>query len=182
MQDTCVILSCVDCPALQYFTRYLINGKILEKKLLSTKYVVRVSPQNFPETFFILRRNERDMVKMYVGLPVKSPLLLSVFNWTWIFSNRYSKNTQKSNLKKIRPVGAELFLCGRADGRADGRKDGWTGMQKLIVVCRNFAKAPRNWKPVLRYGYDQSLTPGKPAGRDVGRAFPLKALASFQSG
>jgi hypothetical protein len=34
------------------------------------------------------------------------------------FLHRFSKNTQSSNLIKIRPVGAELF---RADGQTDGQ-------------------------------------------------------------
>jgi hypothetical protein len=39
------------------------------------------------------------------------------------FLDSVSKNTQMSNLMKIRPVGAELF---HADGRTDGRTDGNT--------------------------------------------------------
>ena len=42
---------------------------------------------------------------------------------------------------KIRLVGAELF---HADRRTDGRTDGRTDMMILIVVFRNFAKAPKN--------------------------------------
>ena len=38
---------------------------------------------------------------------------------------------------KISPVGAALF-------RADGWKDGQTDMTKVIVACRNSAKAPEN--------------------------------------
>jgi len=41
---------------------------------------------------------------------------------------------------KIRPVGAELF---HADGQTDRWKDGQTGVTKLIVSFRNFAKAPK---------------------------------------
>jgi hypothetical protein len=40
---------------------------------------------------------------------------------------------------KIRPLGAEFFY---ADEQLDGRTD--TDMTKLIVVFRNFAKAPNN--------------------------------------
>jgi hypothetical protein len=49
------------------------------------------------------------------------------------FQGIFSKNTQISNFMKIRPVGAELF-------HADRR----TGMTKLIVAFRNFAKVPKN--------------------------------------
>jgi hypothetical protein len=45
------------------------------------------------------------------------------------------KNTQISNLMKIRPVGAELL---HTDGRTD--------MTKQIVAFRNFANAPKNSK------------------------------------
>jgi len=42
------------------------------------------------------------------------------------------ENTQISNFKKIRPVGAEAF---HADGQTD--------MTKLVVTFRNFSKAPK---------------------------------------
>ena len=51
--------------------------------------------------------------------------------------DRFSKNLQISNLIKIRPVESELF-------QADGRTDKHTDMTNLIVVNRNFAKAPKN--------------------------------------
>jgi len=41
---------------------------------------------------------------------------------------------------KIRPLGAELL---HADGRTDGRTDRQTDMTNVIVIYRNFAKAPR---------------------------------------
>ena len=50
----------------------------------------------------------------------------------------FPKNTQVSNLMKIRPVGAELF---HADGRTD--------ITKLIVASRNFANAPKMWSIVF---------------------------------
>jgi len=54
---------------------------------------------------------------MYIGLHVKYPLFLSDFIES--FLDRFSENTQISNLMKIRQVVAELF---HADGRA-GRHD-----------------------------------------------------------
>jgi len=44
--------------------------------------VLLFSLQILSETFLILRRTERDMIKMYIGLHVKCPVLLSDFNET----------------------------------------------------------------------------------------------------
>jgi hypothetical protein len=49
------------------------------------------SLQILSETFLILRRNERDISCMYIGLHVKYPLLLLDFNETWIFSIDFRK-------------------------------------------------------------------------------------------
>ena len=57
--------------------------------------------------------------------------ILVRLTWNLNFPDRFSKNSQISNLMKIRHVGAELF---HADRRTDGRTD----MTKLIVVFRNF--------------------------------------------
>jgi hypothetical protein len=54
---------------------------------------------------------------------------------TWIFLDRFSKNTEISNFVKIRPVGAELFHVKR---RTDRRRD-----IKPIVAFRNFSKATK---------------------------------------
>ena len=43
------------------------------------------------ETFLILRRNERDMIKMHIGLHVKYPLFLSEYNQTSIFETHFRK-------------------------------------------------------------------------------------------
>jgi hypothetical protein len=49
---------------------------------------------------------------------------------------------------KIRPKEALLF---HADGRTYGWTDGHTGITKLIVAFRSFAKAPKTGKLVLLY-------------------------------
>jgi len=55
MQRACAILSSLACPVLNFFfSNYLINGTIFEKKLLNTKCVFRFSLQRLPETFLIL--------------------------------------------------------------------------------------------------------------------------------
>jgi hypothetical protein len=93
------------------------------------------SLQLLSETFLILGRNERDMIKKYISFHVKYPPFLSDFNETWYLW----ESTQISNFMKIRPVGAELFHA-----------DGWTDMKKLIVAFRNFANAPKMSNKVLQ--------------------------------
>jgi hypothetical protein len=56
------------------------------------------------------------------------------------FLDRFSENTHTSNFMKIRPLRANCFM--RTDEQMDRTIDGQTVMKKLIVVYRNFAKAP----------------------------------------
>jgi len=67
---------------------------------------------------------------MPTDLHVKCPLFLSELNKTWNFLDIFSKNTQISNVVKIRPVGANFFF--HADGQTD--------MKKVVVDFSNFAK------------------------------------------
>jgi len=50
------------------------------------------------------------------------------------FLDRFSKNTQISNVLKIHAAGVELCHV-----------DGQTDMAKLIIALRKFAKAPKTW-------------------------------------
>jgi hypothetical protein len=53
------------------------------------------------------------------GWPCKVSVILVRCNETWIFFDRFSKNTQVPNFMKNRPVGAELFHEGwRAGGQS----------------------------------------------------------------
>jgi len=77
MQCACAILSSVVCPALQkFFPNYLINGTILEKKSLNIKCVFRIFLKLLSETFFILRRTERDMIKNIYRSSCKVPVIV----------------------------------------------------------------------------------------------------------
>jgi hypothetical protein len=67
-------------PPYNIFSHYIINGTTIKKKLLNTKRVFRFSLEILPEIFLILKRNGRDIIKMYIGLHVKYPLLLSDIN------------------------------------------------------------------------------------------------------
>jgi len=55
------------------FPHYLINGTIFEKKNTDYKIAVLIFLQLLSETFLNLKRTERDMIKMYIGLDVKYP-------------------------------------------------------------------------------------------------------------
>jgi hypothetical protein len=65
------------------------------------------------ETFLILRRNERDMIKNVHWSWSKLRIIPIRFLWNFSFLDRFSKNTQISNLMGISPV-RELF---HADGQ-----------------------------------------------------------------
>ena len=67
------------------------NGTVYggKKKLFNTKCVFWSSLQLLPETFPILRRTERDIIKkICIGLYVKCPLFLLDFNEIRIFLDR----------------------------------------------------------------------------------------------
>ena len=81
MQCTLCILSYVACPAVQYFSTLshkrhdLKKNKVIENKMY-------VSLQLVPETFLILRINERDVVMNVYWASSKVPLFLSDFKQT----------------------------------------------------------------------------------------------------
>jgi hypothetical protein len=74
----------------------------------------------FCEIFLILRGIERDMIKNVYSSSCKVPVILVRLLSNLNFLDSLSKNTQISNIMKIRPVESELY---QADRRTDGRTD-----------------------------------------------------------
>ena len=79
------------------FPPYLLNGTVFEKKIYWTQKVCFDFLYNFfSETFLILRRNERDVMKIYVGLHIEYSLFLFDLNENCMCSTDFSKNPQLS--------------------------------------------------------------------------------------
>jgi len=67
------------------------------------------------ETFLILRRNERDMIKMYIGLHVKDRLFLSDFKKNLNFLDRFSKKYSDIKFHENPVSESRAVPCGRTD-------------------------------------------------------------------
>jgi hypothetical protein len=147
MQCARTILSSVACPALQYFST--LSHKLCDflRKLLNTKCVFWFSLPLLSVTFLIIRRNERDIIKIYVGLHVKYHLFVSDFNETWILLSEFRKILKCQISWKS--VQWEPSCSMRKDGRADRRT-----YMKLIVTFRSFGNAP---KTHFMYSYPWQL-------------------------
>ena len=127
MRCACAILSYVACLALPYFSTFSHKRHdfLRKKKLLNTKCVFWFSLQLLSETFLVLRRTERDVIKKVNTSSSKVPFILVRFLSNFNFLDSFSKNCQISNFMKIRPEEAELFHA-----------DGWTDM-KLKFALRS---------------------------------------------
>ena len=120
-----------------FLPRYLLNGRIFEKKVTEHKYVFWFPLQILSEIFFVLRIIHRDIViNVHTGLHVKYPLLLSDFIKTWISPTDFFKNIQIPKVMRIILEGVDLF---HADGQTG------TDVTNLIIAFRYFTKAPNNY-------------------------------------
>jgi hypothetical protein len=121
-----IILSSVSCPALQHvFPHYLINGTVLEKKLLNTKCVFWFSLQLLSETFLILRRIQPDIT---TTVHISVCMYSAGYCWQVLMKLEFSRRIfqKSSNIKFHESLsrGNRVVPCGRTD------------VTKLIVVFR----------------------------------------------
>jgi hypothetical protein len=65
------------------------------------------------ETFHIIRTTQRNIIHIHTGCSF-TRLFLPAFNQT-TFLDRYSKNSQISDIMKVRSVGAEFHADGQTD-------------------------------------------------------------------
>ena len=93
-----------------------------EKKSYWAQNVFWFSLQLLSETFLILRRNERDMIKMYIGLHVKCRLFLAGFNETWIFSTDIRKKSSNIKFRENPSCGSRVVPCGRTDRQDEANR------------------------------------------------------------
>jgi len=101
-------------------------------KLRNTKYVFWFSLQLLSETFLILRRNERDMIKKCI----------LIFLWSTLHSCSISVRIFWPNFEKSSNIeflenpssGSRIVPCGRTD-------------MMLIVAFRHFANKPKHCSP-----------------------------------
>ena len=100
-------------PLYYIFPTYLARGGLSEKKVIEYKMCVFL--QHFFETFLILRRTERDAIKMNIILLVKYPLFSSDFTETSILSTDFRKTLKYQISWKVVQLEPSCFM--RTDSR-----------------------------------------------------------------
>jgi hypothetical protein len=92
-----------------------------------------------PQTFLILRRNERDVIKMYTGLHMRYRYSCQILTYFDFFIT-FSENSQISNSMKSLQWKPSCSMQAERRRKTGGQTD----MIKIIVAFRNFEKEPKN--------------------------------------
>jgi hypothetical protein len=106
-------------PSCTVFSHISYTARVWKKKVIKHKMRVLIFSTLSSETFLILKRIERDIIKDCIGLRVKNPLFLSGFNETWNFLGRFSKKYPNIKLYENSFSGNEVVPCGRTYKQTD---------------------------------------------------------------
>jgi hypothetical protein len=102
------------------------------------------SLQIFPEIFFIVRRNERDMIKDVYRSLCKEPIILVRFSNELEFSRQIFEKSSNTKFHKNPSRRNRVFPCGQTGGPKDRHYQANSGF-------RNFENVPKNdTKMILR--------------------------------
>jgi len=119
-------------PLYNIFPHYHTKGTIFEKKLLNIKSVFWFSLQALSETFFVLRRSERDIIiNVHKSSSKVTPMLVRLY---WNLNSR--KIFEKYSHIKFNENPFSVGIVGPC-----GKRDGWTDMTTLGVAFRNFSNS-----------------------------------------
>ena len=101
----------VACTAVPYFSTLPQKGHDFRKEVNEHQMCGLIFSTTWSETFFLLRRNERDMIINVHRSLCNAAVILVRLNLK--FLDTFSKNLQIPNFMKIRPVAAELLQADR---------------------------------------------------------------------
>ena len=101
----------------------------------------RLSLQILSETFLILKKNERDIIRyIYIGLNIKYPLFLSGCNESCIFLTSFRKILKYQ-------ISWQSFQWERTDGRTDGQTDRHNEANgRFLQFCNGAFDECSDWK------------------------------------
>ena len=141
MRFACAVL-CRLWPARLYNIFHIISyrARFSKDMLLNIKCVFWFSLQRLSETFFTLRKTERNMRENMYWSSCNVPLVMLDF------LDKFSKNREISNLRKTRSLWAQLFY---ADGRTDGQRDRQTWLFVSVLQTR----LELSWRNAIEYQF-----------------------------
>jgi hypothetical protein len=137
--NTCSLTNptCIASPLWLHhiFLHYLINSMIFGKMLLSIKCAFWFSLQLLFETFLVVRRIQRVIVKNVKKSSCKIPVIFVWFYWSLNFLDRFSKK-KSSNIKfNQNPFSdSRVVPCGQTDTK------------KLLFAIQIYVNAPKTWQ------------------------------------
>jgi hypothetical protein len=139
MQCSCVIMSSVACTDGQNF---LTSHQLCDFRtsVSEHKECFLIFSINLFETFFILRRTERDIQNLCWYL-FKLPVIVVGFWWKVEFSQQIFEKSSNIKLNENISSGSQVFPWGHV--QTDRQTDRQTDVTKTIVAFHNFAKAPK---------------------------------------